>query len=414
MSNYMARGELLSPCYSALLHKIKTLITRRITCKKELVDDKQYDTLKKLEIFEPTYIVSQKDWFYIYPDIKCTFSEKLININEEGAQSRSIKESYITLTSTKLKLPALEDFIKLCTDEHKLYKLSLDHKQKYYFLYDVFDKTLDKCIFFKFEQNSSKRIEHLAIPELDSIMNDIDYFINNEEEYKNKGYPWKHGLLLHGEPGTGKTSFIKALSNYTDRHIISIPLSRTKTNHELMMAMYRLQIGLATIPFTKRIIIFEDIDCMCPDLVKSRELKEDETKLLKEFNKMIDNDGDDDVDNKIDSKSSSNNDDTLTLSFFLNLLDGIVEYHGGMIIMTTNRIDFLDPALIRPGRIDTIINLTLCTSNSIKLMLSRFYEIDIQELNYDFPNNKLSPARIEQICKSNKLDMAKAINVILE
>jgi len=147
-------------------------------------------------------------------------------------------------------------------------------------------------------------------------MNGINYFLNNEEEYKNKGYPWKHGLLLHGEPGTGKTSFIKALSNYTDRHIISIPLSRTKTNHELMMAMYRLQIGLATIPFTKRIIIFEDIDCMCPDLVKSRELKEDETKLLKEFNKMIDNDGDDDVDNKIDSKSSSNNDDTLTFKFF--------------------------------------------------------------------------------------------------
>jgi len=153
MSNYMARGELLSPCYSALLHKIKTLITRRITCKKRLVDDKQYDTLKKLEIFEPTYIVSTKSIGFIFTLIlNVHFLEKLINISEEGAQSRSIKESYITLTSTKLKLPALEDFIKLCTDEHKLYKLSLDHKQNiiFYMMYlikhstNVFFSNLNK------------------------------------------------------------------------------------------------------------------------------------------------------------------------------------------------------------------------------------------------------------------------------
>ncbi len=409
---FVSKGEVLTPCYIALLHKITTLKTSRITCKKELVNEVQYNTLKKIENFVPTYVVSQKDWFYIYPDIKCTFYEKQIEKqiknNEDTVSLKEIKSTSITLSSTVLKLHEIEDFIKLCIEEHKLYVLSLEHKQKHYYLFDRYNRSTETCYYFRFEQNSSKKIEHLAIPELDSIMNGINYFLNNEEEYKNKGYPWKHGLLLHGEPGTGKTSFIKALSNYTNRHIISIPLSRTKTNHELMMAMYRLQIGVLTIPFTKRIIIFEDIDCMCPELVKSRELKDNEP-IEKETVKETDN----------DKKTNSNlspgkTDDKLTLSFFLNLLDGIVEYHGGMIIMTTNRINFIDPALIRPGRIDTIINLTLCTSNSIKLMLSRFYEIDIQELNYDFPDNKLSPARIEQICKSNKLDMAKAINVILE
>ena len=49
-------------------------------------------------------------------------------------------------------------------------------------------------------------------------------------KYGIKGYPHKLGLLLHGPPGTGKSSLIKALALHTERHIIDVPLARIKTN----------------------------------------------------------------------------------------------------------------------------------------------------------------------------------------
>ncbi len=89
--------------------------------------------------------------------------------------------------------------------------------------------------------------------------------------------------------------------------------------------------------------------------------------------------------------------DPLTLSFLLNLIDGIIEQPSRILIMTTDQID---PALIRPGRIDFKQEFKLCSKPIIKDMIEHFFEkennVDVTPL-YD---NVHSPADVVSACMS--------------
>ena len=87
------------------------------------------------------------------------------------------------------------------------------------------------------------------------------------------------GLLLHGEPGCGKTSTIKAIANMTQRHIISVPLKNVKSTSDLYQCLYEGKINKATIPMEKRLYVLEDIDCAgLDDIMKKRQDKDSKSK----------------------------------------------------------------------------------------------------------------------------------------
>lgn len=65
------------------------------------------------------------------------------------------------------------------------------------------------------------------------LLEKIDFFLKNREWYYEKGIPYSLGIGLHGPPGTGKTSFIKALANLTGRHVIQMSLKMFKTKKQL-------------------------------------------------------------------------------------------------------------------------------------------------------------------------------------
>lgn len=133
----------------------------------------------------------------------------------------------------------------------------------------------DRWTYKRYKLSDDKTFSSLFHPDKASLLELLDAFSNGRGKFAIPGYPQKLGFLLHGPPGTGKTSFIKALAGHTGRSIVSIPLSRVRTNQELMDMMFDQVVNIegqdmpVSLPFSKVIFIFEDVDA-CGDVVEKR------------------------------------------------------------------------------------------------------------------------------------------------
>jgi chaperone BCS1 len=145
------------------------------------------------------------------------------------------------------------------------------------------------------------------------------------------------------------------------------------------------------IPQKNRIIIFEDIDCMS-DIVLDRDLKNHNLETLKTKYKLSEK-----SDLILEETELIDNNN---LSYFLNILDGLQECHGRIIIMTTNKPDVLDAALIRSGRIDHKIEFTFATLKDVQDIICFYWNMNNIEIN-DSVHLKFSHADIINICRSS-------------
>jgi len=154
------------------------------------------------------------------------------------------------------------------------------------------------------------------------LVEDIARFRKSKSRYSRLGVPYHRGYLLYGPPGTGKTSLVSALAAHFALSVYCVNL--TEFNDRSLMA------ALSQIP-RDSVLLFEDIDCM-----KSGQKRESMTGAEKQDGKG--------------EKESANS--GVTLSGLLNVLDGFFAPTGVLFMMTTNQMEALDPALLRPGRID--------------------------------------------------------------
>jgi SpoVK/Ycf46/Vps4 family AAA+-type ATPase len=194
---------------------------------------------------------------------------------------------------------------------------------------------------------------------------------------------------MHGEPGTGKTSTIKAIANCTKRHIIAIPLYKIKDISVLINLFLNIDIDGVNVPFNKRIYVIEEIDCNgLKDIVQQRRTKvkknsNNNAERLQQLMSSQEETLDDLTPEQMKSfltlatsSSASKNDPpnkSLTLGGILELLDGLIETPGRILIITTNHPEELDQALIRPGRIDMNIHFARASCQDIASMYEMWY-----------------------------------------
>jgi mitochondrial chaperone BCS1 len=180
------------------------------------------------------------------------------------------------------------------------------------------------------------------------LKSDMQRFLDSYEWYQKTGVPYRRSYLLHGEPGSGKSSIVKALAGAFDMNIYLVVLSDPDMNDNRIN-------DLLNKVSDRNILLLEDIDCAF-----------------------------------IQRTRKSGKEGGLTFSGLLNAIDGVASAEGRIIFMTTNHLDRLDPALIRPGRADVKLYFGNATQDQASRMFARFFP-DHAKYAYDF--GRLIPER---------------------
>lgn len=207
--------------------------------------------------------------------------------------------------------------------------------------------------------------------QMDEILDHLDTFLNNKAAYQKADIPYRTGIMLHGNPGSGKSSTALAIANELKMDVYIVSLSSLSNDQALGEAF-------GTIP-SNSIIILEDIDV-------ARAAK--------------DRDGDDD--------------NGVTMTGLLNVLDGFQSPVGVITIMTTNRLEVLDPAIRRPGRVDLTQHLDCIDQYQLEGMCSYFMGEVPEDLPEITPADGITSADIMGVIRKHLPDFENASEDISE
>ncbi|KAF5389841.1 hypothetical protein D9757_003695 [Collybiopsis confluens] len=166
-----------------------------------------------------------------------------------------------------------------------------------------------------------------------SIESDVKSFLQRRQWYVDRGIPYRRGYLFHGPPGSGKSSYIQALAGSLNYNLCLLNLSERGLGDD------KLTYLLSTVP-ERSFVLIEDVDAA--------------------FNKRV-------------QTSEDGYQSSVTFSGFLNALDGVASGEERIVFLTTNHIDRLDPALIRPGRVDFTQYIGDAMPSQARKLFERFY-----------------------------------------
>lgn len=156
--------------------------------------------------------------------------------------------------------------------------------------------------------------------QIDEIREVIELPIKHPELFENLGIAQPKGVLLYGPPGTGKTLLARAVAHHTKCKFIRVSGSELVQKYIGEGSRLVRELFVMAREHAPSIIFIDEIDSIGSS--------------------------------RTDGSSGSDSEVQRTMLELLNQLDGFESNNGIKVIMATNRIDILDPALLRTGRID--------------------------------------------------------------
>ena len=378
------------------------------------------------------FLISKEHGIYAYTTIFGEESdEDDTSKNKQEKKRNRMEKIVIKLFSYKSDTNTIKAFVEDITKE---YIASIeDLRDNKRFIYTLLKSTYEDDRYEMWDENlfsSTRKFNNLFFKDKENIIKKLDFFINNKDWYYEKGIPYSVGIGMHGPPGTGKTSLIKAIANYTNRHVIVISLKLIKTKKELDSIFFEERYSRdnkkGSVSFDKKIIVFEDIDCV-GDIVLDR--AKNKNKNITGLGKKLDfgelsttskiNMGDlletiaateKETEKKFVLPKMPNDDEPITLDDILNLWDGIRETPGRIMIISSNHYHDLDPALIRPGRIDITLELSYASHEIIKEIYRHLFDERIEnDMLEGIKEDFYTPAEIINIYMNEEQDKSRFI-----
>jgi chaperone BCS1 len=305
-----------------------------------------------------------KDMLYIIDvdqrHVKIKYNKNNITIYKKNTDNNSKKKSKTFETKKYIFLSSVskEHIYSFINESIEQYHLSEKSKREP-LLYEISASTQMYENYSEWQSvksNINKSFSNIFLEKNleSSLKKYIETFENSEDSYIKKGIPYKKGFMFHGFPGNGKTSICHALKNEFNRNLYLLTIDNNLSKENIIDLIRNVN--------KNSILLIDDVDI-----------------FLKQLNR------------KSKEKDSSDNckKSPIDLSTILSILDGYTFLNDVIVIMTTNELDSIDKAIIRPGRIDHVLFFGNASLYILKNIYKFYLGISLPEKISDhFKNNE--------------------------
>lgn len=358
--------RILKYIYRNHMDKVKRIKLSTVNAKKDTI----------AELRKSISVPYENNTIYIsIEENKCADTKSNPDTPPTSGSNTANSDNLAIMFQSYASMKIIKEFIEKIANQYD----SDDITEKVIKAHYIRDRTVDKERFVHWvnvDITTNKELKYVFVSDTvqNELIDNIATFMENEQFYRTRGLPYKKSFLLHGPPGCGKTSVIKAISIQYKLPLFIFNIG-SLGNKELVSLLFEINEWIKK--GEKYIILLEDFDRVLEKMTNQRDYY---------YHNQ-------DPNNK------------LTMDSILNFLDGIDESYGRLTFISANNINLItsNEALCRPGRIDHIVKLDCCDREQIK-------KIIVNCRNEEETDVELSEKDIDDIVAMN-VSPARFINV---